>query len=125
MSKINLNAADAFFYLSGTAYRGTLSGWKDYLDAFVMTREVDCIFLFGDCRPYHEVARQVAAAREVDVYVFEEGYLRLDYFTVERGGANRNSSIPAIWPSSTRRVRRQQLPRAVQHAFACPCCSPY
>lgn len=118
VSKINLNAADAFFYPSGTAYRGTLSGWKDYLDAFVMTREVDCIFLFGDCRPYHEVARQVAAAREVDVYVFEEGYLRPDYFTVERGGVNRNSSIPRDLAVFDAESPPPAAPRAVQHAFA-------
>lgn len=118
VSKINLNAADAVFYPGGTPYRGRFDDWREYLDTFVQTSEVDCIFLFGDCRPYHQVARQVAAARSIELYVFEEGYLRPDYITVERDGVNKNSPIPRDPAAFDVDLPLPPPARPVRHAFA-------
>lgn len=119
VSKINLNAADAFFYRGPGAhsYRGTLSEWPDFLDRFLLLCEIDCIFLFGDCRPYHDAARRVAKARDVEVYAFEEGYLRPDYITVERGGVNKNSPMPRD-PAAYQSDGPIPTALPVRHAFA-------
>ena len=52
---------------------------------------IDLVFLFGDCRPIHRAAHDVATAMGIDVGVFEEGYLRPDFITLERHGVNGNS----------------------------------
>lgn len=94
--KINFNAGDEAFYgLSGAyAYRGDLASWPEFLANFLREHAIDRIFLFGDCRPYHLAATEVARREGVAVFVFEEGYLRPDYVTLEPGGVNAHSSLP-------------------------------
>lgn len=95
VAKINFCPADTLFYPCGaTTYRGTLADWPVFLEDTLSALNVDAIFLFGDCRPYHAVAREVAYRRGVELFVFEEGYLRPDYITIERGGVNKHSSVP-------------------------------
>jgi capsular polysaccharide export protein len=53
------------------------------------------VFLFGDCRYYQRIVRQKALQRDIDLFVFEEGYIRPDYITMERFGVNGYSKIPA------------------------------
>lgn len=120
VSKINLNAADAFFFPgpNAHAYRGTFEGWRAFLEEFLSSHGVDAIFLFGDCRPYHQVATAVAEACGVEVYVFEEGYLRPDYITIERGGVNTNSSMPRDAAAYGEADVHVATPQPVRHAFA-------
>jgi capsular polysaccharide export protein len=93
--RINLCLGDALFWnLPATNYRGSLADWRGYLTAFLTERDVTDLVLFGDCRPYHRVAISLAAHRRVQVHVFEEGYFRPNWVTVERGGVNGNSSLP-------------------------------
>lgn len=93
--KINFNGGDEVCYDHEGAYAfcDGLSAWSDYLQDFIQRHGVDRIFLFGDCRPYHRVALKVAQTLNVAVFVFEEGYLRPDYVTLERGGVNGNSQV--------------------------------
>ena len=49
--------------------------------------------LYGDCRPLHRVAHGIARLRGCRVHVFEEGYVRPDYMTLEREGVNGNSNL--------------------------------
>ena len=53
----------------------------------------DTIICFGDCRPIHSYAKQWALESGVRLLVFEEGYLRPQFITLEEGGVNANSSI--------------------------------
>jgi capsular polysaccharide export protein len=78
----------------GHRVRGTRPGWEAWLDAYVATHGVTDIVLFGDCRPYHVVARAVAVARGLRVHVFEEGYIRPNWITCELGGVNGYSTLP-------------------------------
>ncbi|MFM8981885.1 MAG: capsule biosynthesis protein [Spartobacteria bacterium] len=52
------------------------------------------LVLFGDTRQVHQPALKIAASRDVRIHVFEEGYLRPHWITVERGGVNANSPLP-------------------------------
>lgn len=96
VTKVHFNAGDALFYSGGdiVRFRGGVSQWRDVFEGILRDRDADAVFLFGEHRPLHEIARQVCSARNVDVYVFEEGYLRPDCITIEKGGVNKNSSMP-------------------------------
>ncbi len=94
--KINLNFADWMFFPGprATNYRGSLEEFPAFFERFLRDERVDVVFLFGDGRPYHRVAIPVAEELGVEVFVFEEGYLRPNHVTVERGGVNARSPMP-------------------------------
>lgn len=91
--KVNFNGGDALFYRRKRAinYQGKLKDWESYLERLLVNNEIGRIYLFGDCRAYHRVARKIAAELGVKVFVFEEGYIRPDFITLEEGGVNGNS----------------------------------
>ncbi len=98
VTHVAFNAADALFLLgSGTEVvfdRGDSAGWETRLRALVGARGIDICFLFGDQRPLHRVAVAVLESMGVSVWVFEEGYLRPDFITLEPHGVNGNSRLP-------------------------------
>lgn len=121
VSKVNFNGGDCLFFHGEGAlsYRGPLEKWPEFLQHLLEERHIDAILLFGDCRPIHRVAIEVANRRGVEVGVFEEGYLRPNHVTFERGGVNGNSRIPRD-PEFYRRLSPEPLPRAtsVGNVFA-------
>ncbi len=93
--KIDFNGGDRLFSPRGAlAFRGRPAQWPAYFEAVLDAHAVDVVLLFGDCRPIHRVAHEVAAARGIEIGVFEEGYVRPDYVTLERHGVNGHSQIP-------------------------------
>lgn len=108
VEKINFNGGDHFYFPSqAQAYRGQLADWPDYLDIFLRTHGIDCILVFGDCRPIHAAAGRVAQERGVQYWVFEEGYIRPNFITLEQHGVNALSSLPTsrdvydAWPHTS------------------------
>lgn len=75
-------------------YRGRPSRWPDRLARLLAERPITDMVLYGDCRPLHVAAHRVARAAGVAIWVFEEGYLRPDWMTLERDGVNGHSSLP-------------------------------
>lgn len=94
--KINFNGGDAVFYPwpEALSFRGSHKEWAVFLKNFVDNRHIECIYLFGDCRPCHQTAIKVANQLGIAVFVFEEGYIRPDYITLEKYGVNGHSQIP-------------------------------
>ncbi len=118
--KINFNAGDRFFYRRAGAvdYRGGVDGWRPYLDEMIGRLAIDRIYVFGDCRIYHEIAREVAATHGVRYFVFEEGYLRPDFITLEEGGVNGHSSLRFPDGAGIVNIRPEVRPRFhFRHAF--------
>ena len=104
IGKINLNLGDRLFWRGpATAYRGRFSRWQGYLEKRLDQDAVTDLVLFGDCRHYHRTAVELAQARGIAVHVFEEGYLRPDWVTMEKGGVNGFSSLPTT-ASEVRRL---------------------
>ena len=93
--KIGFNMGDQLFAHSDnyTAFRNKPEEWGKFVKKFILEKKIDKIFLFGDCRYYQRIAREIAYKCNVDVYVFEEGYLRPDYITLEKFGVNGFSKI--------------------------------
>jgi len=93
--RIGLNAGDEFFASrkNYTAYRGKPEEWYDFILNFLKEHKIDKIFIFGDCRYYQSLAVGASDLLGVEVFVFEEGYLRPHYITLERHGVNDYSRI--------------------------------
>ncbi|MDQ4420050.1 capsular biosynthesis protein [Sphingobium sp. DEHP117] len=93
--RINLNGGDQLDWPGKAAnYRGGQAGWNRYLDAFLRDNRITDILLFGDCRPLHQAAHGMAKLRGVNIHVFEEGYIRPHWMTMEPDGVNGHSSLP-------------------------------
>ncbi|MBI5429099.1 MAG: capsular biosynthesis protein [Nitrosomonadales bacterium] len=93
--KINFNGGDWLFYPDNAFnYRGSPEDWPAYFEALLEQLHVDVVMLFGDCRPIHRAAHEIACRHGLEIGVFEEGYIRPHYITLERFGVNGNSSVP-------------------------------
>jgi capsular polysaccharide export protein len=93
---ICFNAGDFLFAgkKNRSLYTGTREQWRKYIHLFLNSHSIDKIFLFGNCRYYHREAITVAKEMSIDVFVFEEGYIRPNYITLEKFGVNGDSSLP-------------------------------
>lgn len=76
--------------------------------------------VFGDRRPVHRPAIEAAPARGVRTHVFEEGYFRPFWITLEREGVNGHSLLPRdpTWFLETgRRLPELPAPRRFKSNF--------
>lgn len=93
--RINFNGGDKLYWrLPGACdFRRGAAQWPGFLARQIERRHVTDLVLFGDCRPLHSAAIEVARAMGVQIHVFEEGYIRPDFVTVELGGVNGHSGL--------------------------------
>jgi len=94
--RIGFNAGDWFFSFKDnyTPYKGKKEFWSDFIAVYLKEHQIKKIFLFGDCRYYQSIAIKEAQKLGIETYVFEEGYVRPDYVTMEKWGVNNFSKIP-------------------------------
>ncbi|WP_439545771.1 capsule biosynthesis protein [Sandarakinorhabdus sp.] len=94
--KVNFNGGDRAFWRlpGGIDYRGTLADWPAALVGIIRDHAITDVILFGDCRDHHIIATRVCRDLGVTVHVFEEGYVRPDWVTLEQGGVNGHSQLP-------------------------------
>ncbi len=94
--KIGFNAGDQFFSNRDNyiPYRGKKEEWGNFIYDFLIAHKIDKVFLFGDCRFYQRITLQASTELNIDIFVFEEGYIRPDFITMERYGVNDFSHIP-------------------------------
>ena len=94
--KINFNAGDWLYWggRSASNYRGRLADLQDFLDQKYRTLGITDQVLFGDCRPVHRPAVAHGQALGIRTHVFEEGYFRPHWVTLERDGVNTHSLLP-------------------------------
>jgi capsular polysaccharide export protein len=92
--RINLNGGDRADW-PGEAhdYRAGRRRWALFIDRYMRDHRITDLVLFGDCRPMHMAAHQMAQLRQIAVHVFEEGYIRPDWVTLEQNGVNGRSSL--------------------------------
>jgi capsular polysaccharide export protein len=96
VSRVNFCAGDAFLWGRRAAWplRAALSELPERLESFFARAEPTDLVLFGNRRPVHLAAMDMAASRRARVHVFEEGYIRPNWITLERGGVNGDSRLP-------------------------------
>ncbi|WP_430233569.1 capsule biosynthesis protein [Paraburkholderia tropica] len=85
------------------AYSGGEKGWnysekpellKGWYRQIIGGGGFSDVLLFGDCRAIHRPVHAVAQDLGLRVHVFEEGYLRPHWITMERHGVNGRSQMP-------------------------------
>lgn len=110
--KIHFNAGDWLYWSGGGAsgFRGSLAALPDFLDQKYRQLGITDQVLFGDCRPVHRPAVERGRALGLRTHVFEEGYFRPHWVTLEREGVNTHSLLPCD-PQWFRDVGRR-LPQA-------------
>ena len=94
--RINFCAGDVAYWWPrpAVAFRGKVDQLRPFLNRYLGGHHITDIVLFGDRRPIHQVAIALAQERGIAVHVFEEGYLRPYWITMERGGVNKHSQLP-------------------------------
>ncbi|MGP1354739.1 MAG: capsule biosynthesis protein [Parasphingopyxis sp.] len=93
--KINFNGGDWFYFpANATSFWDSLDKFPAFLNRVCEEKRIDTIMLFGDCRKMHRMASEIASERGIEVLVFEEGYIRPDYITMESHGVNGRSKMP-------------------------------
>ncbi len=93
--KINLCAAEwAFWPGRARSYRGRPEDWPSHIQRQMRDLGVTDLVLFGDCRFYHAEAIKAARPLGIRLHLFEEGYLRPNWITLEHFGVNAHSDLP-------------------------------
>lgn len=97
--KINFNGGDLVtfpLFKCTFNYRGKLENFEEYFKKIINAKKIDVVLLYGDYRPYHRVAKKVCQQLKLPFYVFEEGYIRPHYITLEKNGINGWSDLTKI-----------------------------
>ncbi|MCQ3828312.1 capsular biosynthesis protein [Microbulbifer elongatus] len=104
--KINFNGGDRFFAWADhqVDYTGGRASWPEYLAGYLRQHDIHSVVVYGDCREYHREARAICDQLGVAFWVFEEGYLRPDFVTLEQGGVN-GFSLTDWTPETVRRYQ--------------------
>ena len=94
--KVNFNAGDWAYWAPRSCwhFRGRPESLRDFLDDKYRKFGITDQILFGDRRPVHRPAVEHAAVGGVRTHVYEEGYFRPYWVTLERRGLNGHSLLP-------------------------------
>ena len=94
--RLNFCAGDAVHWGRRPArnFRGNLAELRDVLDEKYRKYDITDQVLFGDRRPVHQPALEHGKVCQVRTHVFEEGYFRPYWVTLERDGVNGHSLLP-------------------------------
>ncbi len=96
---ISFNSGDeADWRRAGPLHRvnGDRTGFTAWLDSVLDGNGISDIVLYGDARPLHRIAIEIARRRGLIAHCFEEGYLGPGWITYERGGTGGNSRLMDI-----------------------------
>lgn len=120
--RLNFCAGDRAYWGTRPAWshRGGSQGLAERLEAIHRKHGITDQVLFGDRRPAHRAAVDQGAACSVRTHVFEEGYFRPWWITLERDGVNAHSLLPrdAAWFADTgRHLAEPALPRRFASPF--------
>lgn len=129
VTKVNFNAGDAYFYKHPQTHEflGKNTELANWLDSLITQKKIDAVVCFGDCRPHHLIARELLKSKDIPLYVFEEGYLRPYYITLEKHGVNGFSRIKlnkdktdnkSTAPNLTKHAATEDQPIKVKNNFA-------
>jgi capsular polysaccharide export protein len=94
--KVNFNVGDVVYWRGAKSinFRGRPENLRDFYDQIYRDYEITDQILFGDRRPVHRPAVDHAEAYGIRTHVFEEGYFRPHWVTLEREGVNGHSLLP-------------------------------
>lgn len=74
-------------------FKGSMEEWRPFLRQLLLDRGIRHIFMYGDFIIPHRVAIDEARQLGVEAWVFELGYIRPNYVTLERDRVNCRSNL--------------------------------
>ncbi len=74
-------------------YRAESENLASFYQATFDEYNISDIVLFGDTRPVHTAALELARKTNLKIHVYEEGYFRPDWVTLDKGGVNAYSGL--------------------------------
>lgn len=94
--RVNFTVGDLLYWGGRPAcsFRGTPAELAAFLTPIMASHSISDLVIFGDRRPVHIPAVELARQRGIRVHVFEEGYFRPYWVTLEQGGVNNHSLLP-------------------------------
>ena len=96
VARLNLCGGDRFFWGGWNAwdYGGRSDDYGAFVADILRRSGASDLVVCNDCRPCNAVTLAEARRQGLAVHVFEEGYLRPNWITLERDGLNGNSRLP-------------------------------
>ncbi|MBQ7456195.1 MAG: capsular biosynthesis protein [Desulfovibrio sp.] len=93
--RVQLCGGDVLFWPSPSAlpFQGGVSEWPAYIGTIFHRYCITDLVLLGDWRPMHREAVLIAQSLGITVWVYEEGYVRPGYVTLENNGVNARSHL--------------------------------
>ena len=86
--------SDWGYFRPHLAYRDPEEAWPIWIDRYFGDTRVTDLVVFNDCLEVHMAAIAAAKRRGIRVHVFEEGYFRPRWITLESDGVNAYSPCP-------------------------------
>ena len=74
-------------------FAGTMQEWRPFLRTLLAERGIRHIFMYGDFIIPHRMAIEEAQRAGIEAWVFELGYIRPNYVTLERDRVNARSNL--------------------------------
>lgn len=87
-----------------TNYSGKFAHLSNWYADLVRTKGITDVLMFGDCRAVHRHMHPISEQFGLRVHVFEEGYVRPHWITLENHGVNGRSRMP-VDPREYMRLR--------------------
>lgn len=94
--KVNFCGGDLLYNGKGDVwnYADRSELLPDWYQSVTRSDSTTDVLMFGDCRAIHRHMHPVSKDRGLRVHVFEEGYVRPHWITMERHGVNGRSQLP-------------------------------
>lgn len=74
-------------------YSGSMQDWRPFVRELIRERGIRHIFMYGDFIIPHRIAIEEARSAGIEAWVFELGYIRPNYVTLERERVNARSNL--------------------------------
>ena len=122
VTKVNFTVGDSVYWRQGNTYvyRGQAKDIPEFLCGIWDRHGITDQVVFGDRRPVHRRAILAARRRGIRNHVFEEGYFRPYWVTLEREGVNAHSLLPRApewYREAGRRLPSVGRPQAFPNQF--------
>lgn len=122
VTKVNFTVGDSVYWRQGNTYvyRGQAKDIPEFLCGIWERHGITDQVVFGDRRPVHRRAILAARRRGIRNHVFEEGYFRPYWVTLEREGVNAHSLLPrdpAWYREAGKRLPSVGRPQAFPNQF--------
>lgn len=75
------------------SFRASMTEWRPFLRQLIAERGIRHIFMYGDFIIPHRIAIEEAQRAGIEAWVFELGYIRPNYVTLERDRVNARSNL--------------------------------